>query len=98
MYRQSVLFGTAAILGVVVESELMRWSVDRGGPAADRCLVWLVDGAAESQTGVDLMCLPRHGRVSGGPGLRQTVTPAQFLAADRVPCCVVCICDSKLLP
>jgi hypothetical protein len=51
----SVLFGTAAILGAVVERELLRWLVDPGGPAAERCLWWLVDDATERRNSVDLM-------------------------------------------
>jgi hypothetical protein len=39
----------------VVEGELLRWLVEGGGPAAERCLLWLVDGTAKSQIGADLV-------------------------------------------
>jgi hypothetical protein len=39
----------------VVERELLRWLVDAGGQAAERCLGRLVDDTAERRDSVDLM-------------------------------------------
>lgn len=39
----------------MVENELIRVLVDGGGRAAERCLVWLVDGASAPQVRVDLV-------------------------------------------